>query len=77
MFVQESVQDSVMARLKNRMELMKCVALRSDQDKASVEAVVLEAERQGVMVSPENAVKIDLCAAKCNTFRVNELQECS
>lgn len=57
MFVQESVHDSVVACLKNRMEMMKCVTLRSDQDKASVEAVVLEAEQQGAMVSPENAAK--------------------
>lgn len=73
MFVQESVLNSVVARLKKRMEMMKCVALRSDQDKVSVEAVVLEAAQQGVMVSPKNAAKADLCAARCNTSRVNEL----
>lgn len=62
MFVQESVHDSVVARLKNRMEMMPCMALRSGQEKALVETVVLEAEQQGVMVSPENAAKIDVCS---------------
>lgn len=56
MFVQESVHDSVVARLKNRMEGLKCVALPSDQDRAAVEAAVLEAEQQG-------ATLIQSCAA--------------
>lgn len=51
MLVQESILESVVARLKKRMEMMKCVALRSDEDKALVQAVVLKAEQQGVMVS--------------------------
>lgn len=62
MFVQESVEDSVVARLKNRMEGLKCVALPSDQDRAKVEAAVLEAEQQGATVGFKKAAKIDLCA---------------
>lgn len=63
MFVQESVHDSVVARLKNRMEGLKCVALPSDQHRAAVEAAVLEAEQQGATVSGENAAKIATRAA--------------
>lgn len=64
------MHDSVVSRLKNRMELMKCMALRSDEERALVETAVLEAEQQGVTVSPENATKIMVY-----TFRVIELQE--
>lgn len=51
-----------MARLKNRMAGLKCVALPSDQDRAKVEAAVLEAEQQGATVGFKKASKIDLCA---------------
>lgn len=47
MFVQESVHDNVLVRLENRIEGMKCVPLPSEQDRASLEAAVLEAEQQG------------------------------
>lgn len=49
--IQESVHDSVVARLKIRMEGMKCVALRSDEDRTLVDAAVHEAEQQGATVS--------------------------
>nr|XP_046270503.1 aldehyde dehydrogenase family 16 member A1 [Scatophagus argus] len=45
--VQESVLDRVVARLKLRMAGMKCVALRSDEDRALVEAAVQESQQQG------------------------------
>lgn len=50
--VQESVQDSVVARLRLRMEGMKCVALRRDEDRALVDAAIQEAQQQGATVSP-------------------------
>lgn len=49
--VQESVHDSVVARLRIRMEGIKCVALRSDEDRTLVDAAVHEAEQQGATVS--------------------------
>ncbi|KAM9346112.1 aldehyde dehydrogenase family 16 member A1 [Symphorus nematophorus] len=45
--VQESVLDSVVARLRLRMAGMKCVALHSDGDRVLVEAAVQEAQQQG------------------------------
>ncbi|XP_034567532.1 aldehyde dehydrogenase family 16 member A1 [Notolabrus celidotus] len=54
--VQESVLDSVMARLKLRMAGMKCVGLNGDEEREQVEAVVLEAQQQG-------ATLIQPCAA--------------
>ncbi|XP_074552044.1 aldehyde dehydrogenase family 16 member A1 [Halichoeres trimaculatus] len=45
--VQESVLDSVVARLRLRMAGMKCVGLDSDEDRAKVDAVILAAEQQG------------------------------
>lgn len=57
MCVQESVLDNVVARLKNRMEGMKCVALTSEQHRAAVEAAVREAEQQGAEVSYKKCVK--------------------
>lgn len=49
--VQESVQDSVVARLRLRMAGMKCVALRSDEDRLLVDAAIQEAQQQGATVS--------------------------
>ncbi|MEQ2181887.1 hypothetical protein GOODEAATRI_016282, partial [Goodea atripinnis] len=48
--VQESVSDSVVARLKLRMAGMKCVALSSDADRVLVDAAVQEAQQQGAML---------------------------
>ncbi|XP_073696594.1 aldehyde dehydrogenase family 16 member A1 isoform X2 [Garra rufa] len=45
--VQESVLDSVVARLKLRMTGMKCVALASDTDRNIIDAAVQEAQQQG------------------------------
>lgn len=52
--VQESVLDSVVARLRLRIAGMKCVALPSDGDKVLVEAAVQEAQQQGATVSQKN-----------------------
>lgn len=49
--VQESVLDSVLARLRLRMAGMKCVALHSDEDRVLVDAAVQEAQQQGAAVS--------------------------
>lgn len=49
--VQESVAESVVARLKLRLAGMKCVALRSDADRTLVDAAVQEAQQQGATVS--------------------------
>ncbi|CAL8305362.1 unnamed protein product [Merluccius merluccius] len=45
--VQESVLDSVVARLKLRMAGLKCVALPSEADRSLVEAAVQGAQQQG------------------------------
>ncbi|XP_008293727.1 aldehyde dehydrogenase family 16 member A1 isoform X2 [Stegastes partitus] len=45
--VQESVVDSVVARLRLRMAGMKCVPLLSDAHRALVDAAVQEAQQQG------------------------------
>ncbi|XP_026202734.1 aldehyde dehydrogenase family 16 member A1 [Anabas testudineus] len=45
--VQENVLDSVVSRLRLRMERMKCVGLRSDEDRVLVDAAVHEAQQQG------------------------------
>ncbi|CAL8271709.1 unnamed protein product [Lota lota] len=45
--VQESVLDSVVARLRLRMAGLKCVALASEADRSLVEAVVQGAQQQG------------------------------
>ncbi|XP_029013934.1 aldehyde dehydrogenase family 16 member A1 isoform X1 [Betta splendens] len=50
LFVQDSVLDSVVARLRLRMGGLKCVDLRHDADRALVETAVQEAEQQGAMV---------------------------
>uniref|UniRef100_A0A8C3A7W9 Aldehyde dehydrogenase 16 family, member A1 n=1 Tax=Cyclopterus lumpus TaxID=8103 RepID=A0A8C3A7W9_CYCLU len=54
--VQESVVDSVVARLGLRMAGMKCVALHSDGDRGLVDAAVRDAQQQG-------ATLIQSCAA--------------
>ncbi|XP_017294564.1 aldehyde dehydrogenase family 16 member A1 [Kryptolebias marmoratus] len=54
--VQESVADSIVARLKLRMAGMKCVSLRSDADRSLVDAAVQEAQQQG-------ATLVQSCAA--------------
>ncbi|KAM7372630.1 hypothetical protein PAMP_009785 [Pampus punctatissimus] len=54
--VQESVLDSVVARLRQRMAGMKCVSLPSDEDRVLVEAAVQEAQQQG-------ATLVQSCAA--------------
>uniref|UniRef100_A0A3Q3WKF7 Aldehyde dehydrogenase domain-containing protein n=1 Tax=Mola mola TaxID=94237 RepID=A0A3Q3WKF7_MOLML len=48
--VQESVLESVEARLRLRMAGMKCLALRSDEDRTLVDAAVQEAQQQGAML---------------------------
>uniref|UniRef100_A0A3B5MLY7 Aldehyde dehydrogenase 16 family, member A1 n=1 Tax=Xiphophorus couchianus TaxID=32473 RepID=A0A3B5MLY7_9TELE len=50
--VQESVSDSVVARLKLRMADMKSVPLSSDADRVLVDAAVQEALQQGATVIP-------------------------
>ncbi|XP_020507709.2 aldehyde dehydrogenase family 16 member A1 [Labrus bergylta] len=54
--VQESVLDTVVARLKLRMAGMKCVGLHSDEDRVLVDAAVLVAQQQG-------ATLVQSCAA--------------
>ncbi|XP_056264149.1 aldehyde dehydrogenase family 16 member A1 [Pseudoliparis swirei] len=54
--VQESVLDSVVARLGLRMAGMKCVALHSDGDRGLVDAAVRDAQQQG-------ATLVQSCAA--------------
>ncbi|XP_068593136.1 aldehyde dehydrogenase family 16 member A1 [Cebidichthys violaceus] len=54
--VQESVLDSVVARLRHRMAGMKCVALHSDGDRDLVDSAVQEAQQQG-------ATLVQSCAA--------------
>lgn len=49
--VQESVLDSVVARLRLRMSGKKCVRLTSDADRILVDAAVQKAQQQGAMVS--------------------------
>lgn len=53
--VQESVHDSVVARLKLRMSGLKCVALLSESDGSLVEAAVQEAQQQGVTLIQSSA----------------------
>lgn len=50
LFVQESVLNSVVARLKLRMAGMKCVSLATDEDRIRVESAVQEAQQQGATV---------------------------
>ncbi|CAJ1075990.1 aldehyde dehydrogenase family 16 member A1 [Xyrichtys novacula] len=51
--VQESVLDSVVARLRLRMSGLKCVGLNSDEERVQVDAVVQEAQQQGAtLVQP-------------------------
>ncbi|XP_059414141.1 aldehyde dehydrogenase family 16 member A1 isoform X3 [Carassius carassius] len=45
--VQESVLDSVVARLKLRMTGMKCVPLAAEADRSLIDAAVQEAQQQG------------------------------
>uniref|UniRef100_A0A1A7WXC4 Aldehyde dehydrogenase 16 family, member A1 n=4 Tax=Iconisemion striatum TaxID=60296 RepID=A0A1A7WXC4_9TELE len=45
--VQESVSESVIARLKQRIAGQKCVSLHSDADRVLVDAAVEEAQQQG------------------------------
>ncbi|XP_041633800.1 aldehyde dehydrogenase family 16 member A1 [Cheilinus undulatus] len=54
--VQESVLDSVVARLKLRLAGMKCVGLNSHEERALVDSAVLEAQQQG-------ATLVQSCAA--------------
>lgn len=49
--VQESVLDSVVARLKVRMAGMKSVPLLAEGDRRLVDAAVQEAQQQGATVS--------------------------
>lgn len=58
--VQESVLDSVLARLRLRMAGMKCVALHSDEDRVLVDAAVQEAQQQGAAVSLNHKDKLCL-----------------
>ncbi|XP_034046358.1 aldehyde dehydrogenase family 16 member A1 [Thalassophryne amazonica] len=50
LYVQESVLDSVVARLKLRVARIKCVPMRTDGDRELVDAVVQEAQQQGAML---------------------------
>ncbi|KAM9746576.1 aldehyde dehydrogenase family 16 member A1 [Menidia menidia] len=54
--VQESVSDSVVARLKLRLAGMKCVTLHSEAERLLVDAAVQQAQQQGAML-------IQSCAA--------------
>lgn len=56
--VQESVLENVEARLKLRMAGMKCLALRSDEDRTLVDAAVREAQQQGATVSLNSQEKL-------------------
>ncbi|KAM6905596.1 aldehyde dehydrogenase family 16 member A1 [Xenentodon cancila] len=47
LFVQESVLDRVVARLRLRIQGMNCVVLHSDADRVLVDAEVQEAQQQG------------------------------
>lgn len=78
--VQESVLDSVVARLKLRMAGMKCVALCSDEDRLLVDAAVQEAQQQGASLvqpcaAPPSGAQYPptvLCrAAPCSPFVVS------
>lgn len=60
--VQESVLDSVVARLGLRMAGMKCVVLHSDEDRVLVEAAVQQAQQQGAKVSQKHKEKLCLPA---------------
>lgn len=79
--VQESVQDSVVARLRLRMAGMKCVALRSDEDRVLVDAAIQEAQQQGATVRLNrremlgySGVQIDCLTLVCLlTFTVSDL----
>uniref|UniRef100_A0A3Q2FW60 Aldehyde dehydrogenase 16 family, member A1 n=1 Tax=Cyprinodon variegatus TaxID=28743 RepID=A0A3Q2FW60_CYPVA len=54
--VQESVAESLAARLKLRMASMKCVPLNSEGDRVLVEAAVKEAQQQGAtLIQPCSA----------------------
>lgn len=48
--VQESVLDSVVARLKLRMAGMKCVSLVTETDRNLIDVVVQQAQQQGATV---------------------------
>lgn len=57
LFVQESVLNSVVARLKLRMAGMKCVSLATDEDRIRVESAVQEAQQQGAtLICPSGPV---------------------
>uniref|UniRef100_A0A672ZIQ9 Aldehyde dehydrogenase family 16 member A1-like n=1 Tax=Sphaeramia orbicularis TaxID=375764 RepID=A0A672ZIQ9_9TELE len=47
LFVQDSVVDSVVARLQLRLTSMKCVSVCADADRLQVDAAVQEAQQQG------------------------------
>lgn len=66
--MQESVLDSVLARLRLRMTGMKCVVLHSDEDRVLVDAAVQEAQQQGVTVSLNHKEKLCLAAV---TFKMS------
>lgn len=51
LYVQESVMDSVVARLRLRMAGLQCEALRDEAEHSLVEAAVLGAQQQGATVS--------------------------
>lgn len=53
--VQESVYESVVARLRLRMSGTKCVALLSESDSSAVEAAVQEAQQQGATLIQSSA----------------------
>uniref|UniRef100_A0A672G192 Aldehyde dehydrogenase domain-containing protein n=1 Tax=Salarias fasciatus TaxID=181472 RepID=A0A672G192_SALFA len=53
--VQESVYDSVVARLRLRMSGLKCVALLRESDSSLVEAAVQEAQQQGATLVQSSA----------------------
>jgi len=72
--VQESVLDSVVARLGLRMAGMKCVALHSDGDRGLVDAAVRDAQQQGATVSQtrkERAERLQMRGEWVYTFYFN------
>lgn len=60
--VQESVLDSVVARLRLRMAGMKCVALQSLGERVLVDAAIQDAQQQGATVSQKHKDKLCLAA---------------
>jgi len=65
LYVQESVLDGVLARLRLRVASLPCVALPSEADRCLVEAAVQGAQQQGATVSrltvDQNLNLNDLC----------------